>query len=335
MHMKNTNQRGRLEHFVVQSKALVDNAMGDPIEREIAVYLPHGFNKSQHYPLLVEYAGYANCGLGRIAWKGFGENVPERLDRLIQEGMPPVIVAFPDCFTRLGGNQYINTHLGRYADFIREDVVPLIEQNFNCGGEGRRACYGKSSGGYGALMHGMLYPDFWAGIGCLSGDMGFEMLFSPIMARSLVILNEYGNSVQSFLQDFEKNQNPKWPEIECLGFLCAAASFDPNPEQYLGIQLPLDPYTGERIAERWKNWLSYDPLNMVEKYESSLKKLKVVYFDCGNRDQFNLQFGARRLHILLEQKGINHVFEEFPGDHLNLDYRLDPCLKKIVNILKQ
>ena len=40
----------------------------------------------------------------------FGENMPERLDRLIASGaMPPVVVAFPDCFTKLGGNQYINS----------------------------------------------------------------------------------------------------------------------------------------------------------------------------------------------------------------------------------
>ena len=40
----------------------------------------------------------------------FGENMPERLDRLIGVGrMPPVAVAFPDCFTRIGGNQYVNS----------------------------------------------------------------------------------------------------------------------------------------------------------------------------------------------------------------------------------
>src|SRR3712207_7877455 len=37
-------------------------------------------------------------------------SVPERLDRLIGSGqMPPVAVAFPDCFTRLGGNQYVDS----------------------------------------------------------------------------------------------------------------------------------------------------------------------------------------------------------------------------------
>ena len=334
MHSKHVNQKGRIEKKVIHSKALEHNAMGDPIEREIAVYIPYGYNSNNHYPLLVEYAGYANSGLGRVSWKGFGENVPERLDRLMQDGMPPALVVFPDCFTRLGGNQYINSYLGLYANFIIDEVIPWVEQTYSCGGQGHRGCYGKSSGGYGALLHGLYYPDVWSAIGCLSGDMGFDLLFTPIMARALTILGEYDYSVENFITRFETNPNPSWPEIECLGFMCAAATFDPNPAQFLGVQLPVDPYTGEWIDERWKKWRAFDPLNLVDDYEASLKSLALLYFDCGNRDQFNLHFGARRLHQLLKSKSINHIYEEFQGDHMNLDYRLDSCLKKMIEVIQ-
>ena len=48
-----------------------------------------------------------------IVWKNFGENLPERLDRLIATGvLPPVVVAFPDCFTRLGGNHCYDVYAG-------------------------------------------------------------------------------------------------------------------------------------------------------------------------------------------------------------------------------
>src|SRR5690606_39343336 len=85
-----------------------------------------------------------------------GENLCERLDRLIGEGhMAPVVVAMPDCFTRLGGNQYINSSvLGPWADILREEVVPLVEARFGGGGAARRGVFGQSSGGYGALVHG-------------------------------------------------------------------------------------------------------------------------------------------------------------------------------------
>ena len=36
-----------------------------------------------------------------------------------EQRMPPVVVAFPDCFTRLGGNQYINSaSMGAWEDFL-------------------------------------------------------------------------------------------------------------------------------------------------------------------------------------------------------------------------
>ena len=57
---------------------------------------------------------------------------PKKLDRLIATNrMPPVIVVFPDCFTRLGGNQYINSSaIGRYADYLNQEIVPLIDSEF-------------------------------------------------------------------------------------------------------------------------------------------------------------------------------------------------------------
>lgn len=335
MHKKNITKKGKLISHHIDSVFLQNNAMGDSSERTVVVYLPHGYDSSRHYPLMVEYAAYANSGLGRLSWKNFGENVPERLDRLIQEGMPPAIVVFPDCFTRLGGNQYINSYLGNYADFIIHEVVPHVEAAYATGGTGHRACYGKSSGGYGAMVHGMLYPHFWSAIGCLSGDMGFDLLFTPLLPRALSVLAGYDQSVQAFVEKFESGDNPQWSDIECLGVLCAAASFDPDPSQFLGIRLPIDPYSGNFSEERWQRWLSFDPVRMVERHGNDLKKLKKIYFDCGNKDQFNLHFGARRLHLLMEEKEIPHTFDEFEGGHLGLDYRLDACFKTLLEAMKR
>ena len=63
-------------------------------------------------------------GVSHTNWAGFGENLLERLDRLIgEERMPPVVVAFSDCFTRLGGKQYINSvSIGAWKDFLLHDM---------------------------------------------------------------------------------------------------------------------------------------------------------------------------------------------------------------------
>ena len=101
---------GRVEYLEIDSEALKNNLLGDPSYRTVAVYLPQGYEQSaEDYPLLVDIVGFTGSGLGHIGWKAFAESVPQRIDRLIEEGkMGNVIVALPDCFTSLGGNQYIN-----------------------------------------------------------------------------------------------------------------------------------------------------------------------------------------------------------------------------------
>jgi enterochelin esterase-like enzyme len=119
-----------LEHV---SKVLRDNALGDPYVRQLAVWLPPGYDQSaRRYPVLVDLAGYTGSGLSHIAWKNFSENLPERAARLIHERkMAPAIIVFPDCFTALGGNQYINSSaIGRYADYLIKAIIPFVDREF-------------------------------------------------------------------------------------------------------------------------------------------------------------------------------------------------------------
>jgi len=116
--------------MMLKSITLKDNFWTDPTERVIDVYIPAGHN-GRALPLLVDlrwlYAAVRNIP----NWRNFTENVPEQADRLIANRRePPCVIAFPDCFTRLGGNQYINCPLGRWADFLIEEAVPFVEHNW-------------------------------------------------------------------------------------------------------------------------------------------------------------------------------------------------------------
>ena len=45
--------------------------------------------------------------------------------------MGPAIVVFPDCFTCLGGNQYVNSSaIGRYADYLTREIIPFVDREF-------------------------------------------------------------------------------------------------------------------------------------------------------------------------------------------------------------
>ena len=75
----------------------------------------------RRFPVLYDLVGFTGSGLAHLNWKPFSENLAERAARLVREGrMGPVILVFPDCFTALGGNQYVNSSaIGRYADYLR------------------------------------------------------------------------------------------------------------------------------------------------------------------------------------------------------------------------
>src|ERR1019366_3369684 len=141
---------GSVSRIVVESEILKGNILGDPSTRAVDVYVPAGHD-GHGLPLLVDLVGITSSGLTHTNWAAFQENMPERLDRLIgEQRMPPAVVAFPDCFTRIGGNQYVNfAATGDWENFLIDEMLPSIERKFGCGGLGRRGVFGKSSGGYG------------------------------------------------------------------------------------------------------------------------------------------------------------------------------------------
>src|ERR1700679_143512 len=163
MKKDHTVASGTVHRLTLDSAALKTNILGDLANRIIDVYVPAGHD-GKGLPLLVDIVGFTAGGPAHTNWKNFGENLPERLDRLIASGaMAPCVVAFPDCFTSLGGNQYINSAgVGRWDDFILQEAVPFVEKEFGCGGFGKRGIFGKSSGGYGAMVHAIMHADFWS-----------------------------------------------------------------------------------------------------------------------------------------------------------------------------
>jgi len=328
--------QGDLRRFTVESQVLKGNLLDDPTVRELRVYVPPGYDEARRYPLLVDVVGFTGSGRSHTNWRPFTENAPERLDRLIGEGaMGPVVVAFPDCFTRLGGNQYINSvGMGRYEDYLVDEIVPFVEDRLACGGPGRRGIFGKSSGGYGAIVHGMRRSDVWAALACHSGDMAFDLCYLVDMPNTLNELAKHERSIEKFVTSFAQSKKPKEKEILALMNMAMAATYDPDPSQFLGIRLPVDLETCALIPERWANWLAHDPVRMVDGCADNLRRLKAIYIDCGSEDQFHLHYGARQLHRALDRLGIAHTYEEFPDNHSDVDYRMDvslPFLEKALS----
>ncbi len=355
------SRRGQVQTLNFQSPRLADNPLGDPSTRQLAVYLPAAYNNRRYqqrrFPVLFDLAGYTGSGLGHVNWANFSENLPQRLDRLIhQRKMPPCIVVFPDCFTALGGNQYINSSaIGNYADYLTKELIPFVDGEFRTHADRQhRGCFGKSSGGYGAMLHGMKYTRYWGAVANHSGDAYFDFIYKAEWPAVLTALQRYAapalqagennpaaqaqpgeddGRVQRFLRYCRNSGRLSGMDITVLMMLCMAATYDPDPDASNGFRLPYDLHTGAFLPQRWRRWLRHDPIHLVSRYRDNLRSLRGLYMDCGWRDQYHIHFGCRQLAILLRQQGIKHRYEEFNGTHSGIDYRMDVSLPFLARCL--
>ncbi len=352
--------QGRLLELELDSALLRGNPLRDPHVRRFHVWLPPHYDGSgrRRFPVLYDLVGYTGSGFSHTQWRAFDENVPERAARMIHAGtLPPVILVFPDCFTALGGNQYINSSaIGPYADYLTREVVPFVDGELRTlASREHRGCFGKSSGGYGAMIHAMKYPRTWGAAANHSGDAYFDFVYRPEWPDTLDVLAGHARRarkpgridvagkrqaassdgrVKRFLAHVWRKESLSGREVTALMNLCMAASYDPDPEAELGFHLPFDLETGELIPERWRRWLAHDPVRLVRRHRRNLLRLRGLYIDCGWRDQYRIHYGSRMLSEQLQAHGVPHRYEEFDGTHSGIDHRMERSLPFLARALR-
>ncbi len=319
----------RVEIILHESKTLKGNFLNDPHTRRVGVYLPPAYNKSKHYPSAYLLAGFTGRGTMMLNESAWDENIQQRLDRLIATNViQPMIVVLPDCFTKYGGSQYINSEgTGRYEDYLIEELVPHIDARYRTIPErARRGVAGKSSGGYGALMLGMRHPEIFGAVACHSGDMHFDLCYRPDFAPMLRSISKYGG-VEKFIETFRATHPKKGDFHNILSTIGYAACYSPNVDSAWGFDLPFDLETGEWKEDVWARWRAWDPIELIGEYESALRAMQLLFLDAGLRDEFNLQFGARTFVARLKRAGIPYRHEEFDDEHFDIAYRYDVSLQ--------
>lgn len=330
-----TMHDGQLLTLEYESRILADNPLGDPHVRRFPVWVPSSrAGRRARLPVLFCLAPYTGSGWSVVAWQAFRESMSDRLARLVAEDrMGPVIVVFPDCFTCLGGNQYVNSSaVGRYADYVALELVPLLERELPCLPE-RRGIAGKSSGGFGALHLALSHPGLFRAVGSISGDCGFDFLFPGEFLACLRGLVAYEGDPARFLAAFRASPDFAGDAHAILNTLAMAACYSPNLEAPLGFDLPFDLETGELLPEVWARWLAFDPLVAAESRADALRDLALLHLECGLRDEFHLQWSLRRLSRRLSELGVRHDHEEHSGGHRGLAERFPPLFSKMARAL--
>ena len=340
--------KGTILEISVESRILKNNPLKDPHIRNLFVYLPPSYysDLQKKFPVVFLIAGFTGKGANFLNYSYLGERINEKLDRLISEKIiSEMIVVMPDCITKYGGSQFINSSAtGNYENYIIKELVPFVDNNFRTIPKAfARGICGKSSGGYGAMVLSMRNPDVFGLMCSTAGDAYFEYCYHPDLPNFAQLIRQYGKGYDGIKNFIRKEINTKQPKPKgfhsLINTIGMASAYSPNPgnqKKYgFNFDIPIDPESGELNQAIWNKWLKWDPVRMAEKYKSNLKKLSLIFIDAGTRDEFNLHIGARIFTAKLNKLGIKFVHEEFNDGHMNIAYRQDRSFKMLSDTFKK
>jgi hypothetical protein len=166
--------------------------------------------------------------------------------------------------------------------------------------------------------------------------MGFDWCYLPDFPKLFDALRPYG-SVEAFWSAFQQTTPKPDSWIGAINLIAMAAAYSPN--MHLApphTEFPLDSKTLAIIPAVWNRWLAWDPITLIDRPEcvDRARTLDCFYFDAGQSDQYNLQYGAQRFHQKLNEYDIAHQFEIFSGGHFGTQGRFDHSLPILAQSLQ-
>jgi S-formylglutathione hydrolase FrmB len=324
----------------IDSPALAGNPLGDPSERPVIVYLPPNYDPqgSSRYPVLYLLHGYTGDAAAVVSARPWETNALQWIDRLIvEQRMQPAVLVVVDGFTRLGGSQYVNSiHNGDYATYVIRDVIGHVDKTYRTvAREAGRGVLGKSSGGFGSLYLTMQYPGTFAAFASHSGDSYFPYAQPRGFVDAQRTLEQHDWNIAAFVEHFERRPKRPVPEYTTMEMLGYTAAYTPRSATPFDLELPFDRDTGALREDVFARWLQFDPVEMSQHKQAELARLRLRYLDCGRRDEYALDVGARLLAKRMREMGLEVRHEEFDDDHRNVGYRYEVSLPALAGVLER
>ena len=133
------------------------------------IYLPKGYSKKIHYPVLYLIHGYTDT---EDAWMP-NLNLKDAADRLVENGkIASLIIVMPQIDNSFGINtdKIMNMSLkfsaGMYEDYLYKDLIPYIDKKYSTvKSKAGRYIGGLSMGGFAALHLAFCHPDMFSKVG--------------------------------------------------------------------------------------------------------------------------------------------------------------------------
>ncbi|MGE0790475.1 MAG: alpha/beta hydrolase [Sandaracinaceae bacterium] len=319
--------RGRIELPRLHSARLEGNLLGDPAERDVLVYLPPSYDRvpEARYPVVMVLPAYAATHRSLMSYRAWEPDFFERYERTLSAAdAPEAILVAPDCMTRWGGSQYLDSSVsGAYQSYVVDDVLPFVDARYRTRAErASRAVVGHSSGGFGALRLALDRPEAFAFYASHAGDSAFEASIRPTFTGVAITLGRAGG-LAAFLERFERDGPRSGGDFDAIMTIASAAAYSPAPEKpWPHLELPFDLATAEARDAIWERWCAHDPVRRLSA-PSRIDEASFVYLDAGDRDEHGLQLGARQIASRLRERGVPHLFEEFEGGHRGNAHRFE------------
>ncbi len=303
--------QGTLERITVHGRALEGNLEGDSPDRPVVVYLPPGYTRdaNRRYPVLYFLHGYTATAEAYV--KSLA--IPDSIDRAIAAGAREMIVVIPDAFTKYSGSMFSNSPTtGFWETFVADDLTAYIDRRYRtiASKEGRGLA-GHSMGGYGTMRIGMKQPHAFGALYAMSSCC---LMNDPAAGRGGAAGR--GDAGRGAPQGRGAGQGAGQGRgggmANALSAQAAAWAPNPkNPPQF--FDLPTK--DGEVQLLVAAKWVANSPLVFVDQYVPSLRSMRAVALDIGDRDPFVTT--NRQLADALTRLDVPHTFEVYEGDHGN------------------
>jgi S-formylglutathione hydrolase FrmB len=248
-----------------------------------------------------------------------GMKLQSEMDSLIAKGLgAEMIVVVPNGRNAYLGSFYTNSvTTGNWEDYIYRDVVSFIDGRYRTiAKSSSRGIAGHSMGGYGAFTIAMKHPDVFGATYALSpccigleGDIAAD---NPVWSKAAKITS----------RDLFARQPQSFDDFFTVAMIATSAAFSPNKDRApLYVDFPYVPKNGvlARNEPAYSSYREKMPLYNVERYRDNLMKLRGIFLDVGEYDEFtHIRRATAMLSAELSEREIPHSFELYAGgDHRN------------------
>ncbi|MEA3446252.1 MAG: alpha/beta hydrolase-fold protein [Bacteroidota bacterium] len=271
--------------------------------KKVTIYLPGDYyqNPVQQYATITYlHGGYGNEGSG----------LPEAATYFDLHASnttivsPPAIFVCPDGSCEpYAGSVWMNSELyGNYGDFVMQDVIHFVEENFRVIPEKDfRVITGLSMGGYGSARLAVNYPDSFRA--CFP-YIGFLAIQDTLINKwKQLCFNENGS------YHFNPNAGTN---TEMFFTMCGGLSPNMDIEPY-HVEIPIDTL-GNIVDSVMVKWRQHDSSSKVKDLPGEDEL--AWFLGCGTNDYMMTYPTYIQFMDSLDFYGIGYSSNYFPGDHV-------------------